>query len=86
MDECGVMEGQGHNDLVLGNAEKSVVLQKNPGSRIWTTIVECISADGRALTPLVIFKGKTVQQQWFPEELDFLSSWDFTVVILAWQG
>ena len=68
MDECGVMEGQGHNGLVLGNAEKSVVLQKNPGSRIWTTIVECISADGRALTPLVIFKGKTVQQQWFPEE------------------
>ena len=86
MDECGVMEGQGHNGLVLGNAEKSVVLQKNPGSRIWTTIVECISADGRALTPLVIFKGRTVQQQWFPENLDFLSSWDFTSSIKGWTN
>ena len=61
MDECVVMEGQGHNGLVLGNAEKTVALQKNPGSRIWTTIVECISADGRVLTPLVIFKGETGQ-------------------------
>ena len=84
MDECDVMEGQGHNGLVLGNAEKNVVLQKNPGSRIWMTIVEFISADGRALTPLVIFKGETDQQQWLPEDRDFLSSWDFKSSTEEW--
>ena len=84
MDECGVIEGQGNNGLVLGNAEKNIVLQKNPGSRIWTTIVECISADGRALTPLVIFKGETDQQQWLPEDRDFLSSWDFKSSTEEW--
>jgi 4-hydroxybenzoate polyprenyltransferase len=73
MDECGVMEGQGHNGLVLGNAEKSVVLQKNPGSRIWTTIVECISADGRALTPSSFSKAEQSNNNGFLKTLTFLA-------------
>ena len=84
MDECDLIEGQDHNGLVLGHADKTEALQKNPESRIWTTIVECISADGRALTPLVIFKGKTDQQQWPPEDCGFLSSWDFKSSTEEW--
>ncbi|KAM5342380.1 hypothetical protein ACJ41O_013346 [Fusarium nematophilum] len=84
MDEFGVMEGQGHNGLVLGSSHKKVILMKNPGSRSWITIIECISADGRLLTPLVIFKGKSVQQQWFPEELAFLNDWNFTATETGW--
>ena len=84
MDECDLIEGQDHNGLVLGHADKTEALQKNPESRIWTTIVECISADGRALTPLVIFKGKTDQQQWPPEDCGFLSSWNFKSSTEEW--
>ncbi|KAM4067461.1 helix-turn-helix, psq domain-containing protein [Hirsutella rhossiliensis] len=33
-------------------------------SRNWTSFIEAITADGRALTPGIIFKGKELQQQW----------------------
>ena len=29
------------------------------------TIVECMSADGHALKPYIIFKGKQVREEWF---------------------
>ncbi|KAK0367791.1 transposase [Colletotrichum limetticola] len=60
MDETGIMEGKGANGLVLGMAEATAVRKKEPGSRTWVTIIECISADGRAIKLLVIYKGKSV--------------------------
>ncbi|KAM4058063.1 Tc5 transposase DNA-binding domain-containing protein [Hirsutella rhossiliensis] len=65
IDETGILEGLGSNSLVLGSSEKRETLKKRLGSRCWTTIVECVSAIGQALTPL------------FPDELDFLRDWDF---------
>ena len=61
MVETGLMQGMGANGLVLGMAEKRKTFKKDPGRREWTTIIECISAGGRHLQPLVIFKGKDVQ-------------------------
>ncbi|KZL80478.1 transposase [Colletotrichum incanum] len=69
MDETGILEGKGSNGLVLGRAETKSVRKKQPGSRAWVSIIECISAEGIPLYPLVIYKGKTVQQQWFPLDL-----------------
>ncbi|KAJ3459735.1 hypothetical protein MRS44_015808 [Fusarium solani] len=89
MDEMGIMEGLGYNSLVLGRAEKNRTVVQNPGSTDWTTIIECISATGKALTPLVIYKGQTVQQSWFPEDphfLDFLKDWDFTCSQKGWTN
>ncbi|KAJ6436136.1 reverse transcriptase [Purpureocillium lavendulum] len=70
MDEAGIMEGLGENGLVVGSAVKRSVQKKTPGSRVWTSFIECVSATGTFLPPLVIFKGKSVQQQWFPEDLN----------------
>ncbi|KAK6206671.1 transposase [Colletotrichum tabaci] len=65
MDETGILEGQGSNGLVLGMSETKSVRKKQPGSRAWVSIIECISALGYVLNPLVIYKGKAVQQhQW----------------------
>lgn len=86
VDEVGMMEGIGYNGLVLGSAEKKLVLKKQPGSRSWTSILECCSADGRMLTPVVIFKGATVQQQHFPGELEFLDDWSFTSSPKGWTN
>ena len=61
MDESGIMEGFGVNGLVVRSAGKRNIQKKNPGSRAWTSLIECISAVGKSLTPLVIFKGKTIQ-------------------------
>ena len=77
IEEAGIMEGPGHNGLVLGSSQKKVTIVKNAGSRSWIIILEYISAVGRALSSLVIFKGKTVQQQWFLGNLVFLNTWDF---------
>jgi 4-hydroxybenzoate polyprenyltransferase len=84
MDESGIMEGFGANGLVVGNAEKRSIQKKQPGSRAWTSFLECISATGKALTPLVIFKGKTVQQQWFPQDLTPYDGWQFTSTENGW--
>ncbi|KAK6221201.1 tata-binding protein [Colletotrichum tabaci] len=54
---------------MLGMSETKSVRKKQPGSRAWVSIIECISALGHALDPLIIYKGKTVQQQWFPLDL-----------------
>ncbi|KZL63049.1 transposase, partial [Colletotrichum tofieldiae] len=84
MDETGILEGKGSNGLVLGRAETKSVRKKQPGSRAWVSIIECISAEGRALLPLVIYKGKSVQQQWFPLDLSPLDGWEFTATENGW--
>jgi len=60
MDETGIANGLGTNGLVLGHREHRSLQRKAPGSRTWTLIIECISASGRSLSPLVIFKGMSV--------------------------
>ena len=86
MDETGLQEGLGYNGIVLGKKSRKRSLIKHPTSRTWTTILECISATGRYLRPLVIFKGKTVQHQWFPTELDRLQDWQFVAQPNGWTS
>ncbi|KZL73957.1 aldehyde reductase [Colletotrichum tofieldiae] len=71
MDETGILEGKGSNGLVLGRAETKSVRKKQPGSRAWVSIIKCISAKGRALWPLVIYKGKLTVQ-------NIKSGWKYT--------
>jgi len=61
IDETGVMEGLGLTGLVLGSSELRYAIRKQFSSRVWTSIIECISATGEVLRPLVIFKGQSVQ-------------------------
>lgn len=86
MDEAGIMEGLGENGLVVGSSERRSVQKKTPGSRVWTSFIECVSATGRALPPLVIFKGKSVQQQWFPHDLSYFEDWQFTATKNGWTS
>jgi hypothetical protein len=89
MDETGIMEGLGVNGLVVGSAEARSVIKKDDGRRNWTTIIECVSATGQAVDPLIIFKGKDVQQQWFPkteEDLKLFESWHFRSSPKGWTS
>lgn len=83
-DKTSILEGQGSNGLVIGSSEMKALIKKQPGSRNWTTFVECISATGVALPPLVIMKGKTVQQQHYPEDLKPYADWKFTATEKGW--
>ena len=84
MDESGIMEGQGSNSLVLGSQETTAIQHREPGSHAWTSFIECISATGKKLPPLVIFKGKMVQAQWFPRDLEPFRGWKFTATEKGW--
>lgn len=84
MDEAGIMEGLGDNGLVIGHTNRRFVQRKQPGSRNWTSFIECVSAAGDNTTPLVIYKGKSVQQQWFPANISLFDSWQFTATENGW--
>ncbi|KAL8323782.1 hypothetical protein RB597_008897 [Gaeumannomyces tritici] len=45
-DEGGLQEGKTGNGLVLGLAEARLLQRKEPGTRTWTSFIECISATG----------------------------------------
>jgi 4-hydroxybenzoate polyprenyltransferase len=83
------MEGQGINGLVVGSSQENpnAVPVKTINARTWTSIMECISALGVALDPLVIFKAKSIQEQWFKK--DFLtkhSNWHVTFSENGWTS
>ena len=64
------MEGQGINGLVIGSSKSNAnsIPVKTVNARTWTSIIECISATGVTLDPLIIFKAKSIQEQWFKRE------------------
>jgi hypothetical protein len=64
------MEGQGINELVISSSEQNPnrLPIKTTNTQTWTSIIECISAVGVALNPLIIFKAKSIQDQWFKRE------------------
>jgi hypothetical protein len=87
MDETGIMEGYGINGLVVGAKELKSINVTSSKDRTWTTIVECVSATGQSLNPLVIFKGGSVQQQWFPRSgLTKFDGWHFTSSDNGWTN
>lgn len=75
--------GQRTGRWVFYQGSKSVYVKEN-GKRIWTTILKCISQDGRCLTPYVIFKGKKVQKQWFNE--DYREHWYIDATEEGWTS
>jgi hypothetical protein len=83
------MESQGINRLVIGSSEQNpnAVPIKTTNTRTWTSIVKCISEVGVVLDPLVIFKAKSIQDQWFKRE--FLAQhprWEVTFSENGWTS
>jgi hypothetical protein len=68
MDEVGNALGPCANQTVIGSQDTTYTYVAKPKDREWVTAIECISAAGRSLMPLIIFKGKYVQRQWFIPE------------------
>ena len=89
MDEMGVMEGQGINGLCVGKAETNEAKSKFPENRVWITLIECVTAAGQSLPPLVIFKAESgsVWSQWFnSKDLPACKSWSFTSSPSGWTN
>lgn len=95
MDESGYAIGVIQSTRVMDVIERRLdgrrrssgrALQSAPARGEWVTTVECISADGRALPPLVIFKGTgSVDQQWVPDTRE-TQDWEFMTSESGWTS
>jgi len=73
--------------VVTGTKRRGKPVVNQPGNRTWTTVIETITTDGRALDPLIIFAGKVHQEQWFHELQDNMySSWKIAVSETGWTN
>jgi hypothetical protein len=67
-DETGTALSPVSNSRVVGTIATKTSYVAQPSNRQWCTAIEAISAIGQVLQPLLIFKGKSIQHQWFIAE------------------
>ncbi|SPJ88701.1 related to transposase [Fusarium torulosum] len=86
VDETGVQQGETDFGIVAGTTLTSISEKIKADSTTWSSIIESISADGRRLTPCVIFTGNELQGQWFPKEFHDTSpsGWSNADIFLKW--
>jgi len=91
VDETGIALGVCTNHKVIGDARTNHTYVKTPENREWVSIVECISAAGTKVMPVLIFKGKTLQSTWLtpgndPEHLYTCSErgWTSNEIGIRW--
>ena len=82
MDEQGLGLGICSNQYVLTSSKKKKTLLKTPETREWVSVIETISATGRKLNPLVIFKGQSLQTDWFTSQN--VPDWQYTTSPNGW--
>ena len=69
VDETGIQEGESRAGKVLGSVLIRHPEVKQSSATTWVTIIEAIVANGRRLTPAIIFTGRSLQGQWFPDTI-----------------
>ncbi|KAH7460547.1 hypothetical protein FOMA001_g19487 [Fusarium oxysporum f. sp. matthiolae] len=61
-----------------------MAMLKGVQSRTWTSVIEAVTATGRALKPGIIFKGKELQKQWFLNEFELIVDWHYITSPNGW--
>jgi hypothetical protein len=64
MDESGFQPGGSKKTKVVGGRGKKHQYMVGNGDKETTTVIATICADGTALQPTIIFKGKQLQKAW----------------------
>ncbi|KAI0990914.1 hypothetical protein K3495_g17273, partial [Podosphaera aphanis] len=83
MDEQGLGLGVCSNTKVLSSSKKTRTFVISPQNREWVSVLECVSATGRIIKPLIIFKGNSLQTSWFEESTP---DWTFTTSENGWTS
>jgi len=82
MDEMGFSIGTMQASSIIIDKKMHTQFQASPGRQEWISIVECVSMDGRAIPPLVIFKGERLSNGWIPNNVD--DTWRFSSNSKGW--
>jgi hypothetical protein len=69
MDEKGVRVCMPAGEEVIVPIGIKEIYTGIPENRMSTTVVECISADGKAIPPVIIVKGVMIMASWFSENI-----------------
>ena len=81
MDESGIANGLGVGGKLIGSSRTSRTHVEQHGGRVWASSIHAICATRTSTTPFIIFKGKTMQAQWFPCEFP---NWHFHFLNNGW--
>jgi len=84
MDESGFAVGTSQFSRALVNICEQSSWKVVSGQREWITAIECVSAAGVAIPPLVIFKAKHTNTTWIPA--DTLLDWQFSTSNSGWTS
>ena len=90
MDETGFAIGAAARSTrvltIMEGPKRKKANQASSGRQEWVTSIECVSAAGKALPPLVIFKGTTVMHDaWIPTGVD-TTGWRWRVSNKGWSS
>lgn len=77
LDETSFCHDPSKSKVVGLRGSKSVRMTSSPG-RENTSVLMCVSASGRKLPPLIIFKGKNVMESWIQKEISNQTSFAAT--------
>lgn len=64
MDEKGLVMGAAARSSALVDRDQKTVYEIGDGNRELVTAIECISAAGAVLKPMIIFKGQKRNLEW----------------------
>jgi hypothetical protein len=84
MDETGFPLGTIQKAQVIVDSSVRMKYQSQPGRQEWITAVECVSADGISIPPLIIFKGETLMNSWMSR--DCPPGWKFSCNSSGWTS
>jgi DDE superfamily endonuclease len=84
MGETGFFIGTMRSSNIIIDKNTCSELQASPGRQEWISVVECISMDGREIPPLIIFKGTTLCDSWWPDDVD--EAWKLSCQPNGWSS
>jgi hypothetical protein len=84
MDESGFSIGEIEASKCIINAHIRQKFQAKWGRQEWVTSIECICADGIAISLLIIFKAKSLSRAWIPASVH--ESWAFSYNAKGWTS
>ncbi|RYC78685.1 hypothetical protein BFJ63_vAg18440 [Fusarium oxysporum f. sp. narcissi] len=83
VDETGVQIGETNGGIVAGTVLTSAAERIKSDNSTWASVVESVCADGRRLTPCVVFTGENLQGQWFPK---VFPHWKYASSTTGWSN
>jgi hypothetical protein len=84
MDESGFGIGTSQTNRVIVDSTQSTRWKAVPGRQEWVSVVECISAAGITLPPLIIFKAEQISSTWITK--DTPNDWRFSASSKGWTS